>query len=373
MKKNILYLSPSNRWLGAQISLYVLLKTLDKEKYHPIIVCPSRKGPFAEVLESAGFHVEYLRLWNWRKYKYILHRWVSVLKIRQLLEKHQIDLVHCNEFWTSPYGYWSVRGKNIPVISHVRLSMTPKKIKDYYLNRQTRIICVCKALVEEFATMTDYRKRVIPIYNGVDLEEYNPQIVEDEGIRHQYHISEDAVVIGLVGQISKRKGQDQLIRIAPHLIQRFSHVRFMIVGSSREYEYEKEVHDMIKKMGINDYFIFTGELMDMPKVYRALDILVLPSLMEGFGRVVVEAEAMEIPVVVSNAGGLVEVVDPEKTGFIFNLGSNEEMLQYLTRLCEDPELRKKMGKEGRKFVTEHFSQEIMIKKITDLYEEILGN
>jgi len=370
MKKNILYLSPSNRWLGAQISLHVMLKMLDKERFNPIIICPSPDGPFAKILEEDGFHVEYLRLWNWRKYKYVIHRLISVWKLRRLILRMKSDLIHCNEFWTAPYAYWSTIGLNIPLISHVRLSMTPKKIHDYYLGHMTRIVCVCKDLVEKFSTWHDYRKRVVSIYNGVDLEEYNPQRVQEGEIRKKFDIPPDAIVIGLVGQISERKGQDRLIHIASRLIQQFLNVRFMIVGGSHEPEYEQKIHTMVDQRNLRGYFIFTGDLRDMPKVYKALDILVLPSLMEGFGRVVVEAEAMEIPVVVSSTGGLVEVVDPGKTGFIFSLENDQEMLDYLARLCESRELRLRMGKAGRVFVGENFSKEKMIARITSLYNEV---
>jgi len=371
MKKNILYLSPSNRWLGARISLRVLLKMLDKERFHPVIVCPSREGPFARILETEGFDVEYLTLWNWRKYKYLGHRLASIWKLKKLIKKHKIDLIHCNEFWTAPYAYWATRGTGIPLVSHVRLSMTPKKIHDYYLGKMTRIVCVCKALVEEFSEWPDYKNRVVPIYNGVNLKEYDPARKMKTDIRARFGIPEESILIGLVGQISKRKGQDQLIRIAPDLIKRFPNVRFLIVGSSREWEYEKEIHRMIESRNLEEYFIFTGDMRDMPAVYKSLNILVLPSLREGFGRVVVEAEAIEIPVIVSNAGGLVEVVDPGNTGYIFTLGKDREMLDYLFRLCKDPELSRRMGSQGRRFVRDNFSQEIMIEKITSLYLEIL--
>jgi glycosyltransferase involved in cell wall biosynthesis len=373
MSINILYLSPSNRWLGARISLFVLLKKLDPAQYNPIIVCPSREGPFARILESEGFHVEYLRLWNWRKYKYIIHRLVSVLKLRNLIKKYKIDLIHCNEFWTAPYAYWSTRGIPVPLISHVRLSMTPKKIRDYYLGHITKIICVCKALVEEFAAWPDYKKRVIPIYNGVDLKEYDPERIIENNLRTEFFIPSECLVIGLVGQISRRKGQDHLIRIAPELIKHNPDIRFLIVGSSREPEYVKEIHTMIDNLGVKDHFIFTGDREDMPRVYQSIDILVLPSQREGFGRVVAEAEAMEIPVVVSNAGGLVEVVEHGKTGFTFNWGSEREMLEHLIRLCDDPDLRIRMGKEGRKLVESHFSQEIMVRKITDVYKKVFDH
>lgn len=373
MTINILYLSPSNRWLGARISLFVLLKMLDHTRYHPIIVCPSREGPFARILESEGFQVEYLRLWNWRKYKYFFHRWASILKLGNLIKKHKIDLIHCNEFWTAPYAYWSTRGNPIPLISHVRLSMTPKKIRDYYLGRLTKIICVCKALVEEFSAWPDYKERVIPIYNGIDLKAFDPEIKFETDLRSEFSISPECLVIGLVGQISRRKGQDHLIRIAPELIKHNPNIRFLIVGSSREPEYVKEIHNMIDNLRLKDYFIFTGDREDMPRVYQAIDILVLPSQREGFGRVVAEAEAMEIPVVVSNAGGLVEVVVHGKTGFTFNLGSEREMLEHLIRLCDEPDLRVRLGKEGRKLVESHFSQEIMVRKITDVYKKVLDH
>jgi len=372
MKKNILYLSPSNRWLGARISLHVLLKMLDKSKYHPVIVCPSREGPFAQVLESDGFEVEYLRLWNWRKYKYLIHRSISVLRLRALVRKHNIHLIHCNEFWTAPYAYWSTIGMKIPIVSHVRLAMTSEKIRNYYLGKMWRIMCVCKALVEEFREWPDYKSRVIPIYNGVDLTEYDPESVPSGKIRFEYHIPDDALVIGLVGQISARKGQDRLIRIAPDIIRQCPNVRFLIVGSSREPDYENEIHRMIAEMNLGQHFIFTGARRDMPEVYRALDILVLPSSMEGFGRVVVEAEAMRIPVVASNMGGLVEVVDHGRTGFQFDNERDSDMSDALIRLCGDRPLREEMGRTGRDYVIENFTQEIMACKVTRLYEEVFA-
>jgi glycosyltransferase involved in cell wall biosynthesis len=370
-RRNVLYLSPSNRWLGARISLYILLKMLDKERFHPIVICPPDGGVFGQRLESEGFDVKYVRLWNWRKYRYVLHRWQSVGKIVGLLRRCDIHLIHCNEFWTAPYAFWATRFVKVPAVSHVRLFMTPEKIRQYYLGHMARIICVCKALVEEFSAWPDYKKRVVAIYNGIDLKEFDPGRGSGEEIRAKYNISESAVVIGLVGQISPRKGQHRLISIAPALVRRYPNVRFLIVGSSREAVYQAEIRRMIAECNLQEHFIFTGDEREMPKIYKALDILVLPTLQEGFGRVVVEAEAMEIPVVVSNAGGLAEVVDPGKTGFIYTLGKDEEMLDYLMRLSGDSQLRRRLGVAGREFVAEHFSQERMIEHVTALYLEVM--
>lgn len=372
-KKNILYLSPSNRWLGARISLYVLLKRLDKERFHPIIVCPSPDGDFAQKLEEAGFEVIYLRLWNWRKYKYIIHRTLSVLNLRKIIKEKKIDLIHCNEFWTAPYAYWSSRGMNIPLVSHVRLDMNQKKIKNYYLNKLTRIICVCKALVEKFSLLKDYRRRVVPIYNAINLAEYDPEKVNADHLYEKFNVNRDHLLIGLIAQISVRKGQDRLIRISPEIIKRHPEVRFLIVGGSREKEYEEKIHRMIRELGVGEHFIFTGQQDDMPAIYQILDIMVLPSQMEGFGRVAVEAQAMKVPVVVSKAGGLVEVVNPGATGYHFALDSDDEMLKRLLTLAGDPELRQKMGEAGRDLVKRKFSQEIMVEQVHELYREVLKN
>ena len=118
--------------------------------------------------------------------------------------------------------------------------------------------------------------------------------------------------------------------------------------------------------------LFLGERADVDELYPLMDIFVLPTHREGFGVVILEASAMEKPVIVSNVGGCPEAVDNGETGILIPLKDIEKLKEAIIYLIDNPERTREMGKRGRAKVLKEFNQEIIFARITKEYQRLIS-
>lgn len=137
--------------------------------------------------------------------------------------------------------------------------------------------------------------------------------------------------------------------------------------------FEPKLREMVKETGANVRINPEAPYDDVPRIYQEHDVLVFPSLVsEAFGRVAIEAMAAGKPVIASRIGGVTDIVDDAKTGFLVKPGDMEELRAALEKLLADPGLRKEMGAQGRKKVEERFKADAIIKKILGVYQKAAG-
>ena len=137
-------------------------------------------------------------------------------------------------------------------------------------------------------------------------------------------------------------------------------------NSSEESAYLHQLKDQVQRLGIDHRIHFLGFRSDIPSIMKGLDLLVLPSLIEGFGRVLIEAMAMAKPVVATQVGGPEEVVVNYETGFIVPPGDLEALYKSMASLTEKPDMARVMGIKGRERVEKHFSIMASVKKFEDV-------
>jgi len=179
-----------------------------------------------------------------------------------------------------------------------------------------------------------------------------------------------------VGRLEKRKGIDTLFKAIPRIIKEIPQTRFTIVGkdtdlapggrSYRSYllkNTDKKYHEFIS---FTD-FVTSKQLQDY---YRNCDIFVAPSIYESFGQIYIEAMAWGKPVIGCNAGGIPEVIEDCRTGFVITPEDSNELAERIIALG-DSELRKQMGLRGRKAVEDIFSIKNMVMQTYDVYKELI--
>lgn len=197
--------------------------------------------------------------------------------------------------------------------------------------------------------------------NGVDLEKFNIE-KKDEWrveIRKRHNLDEE-IVVGFIGRLEKDKGINELLEAYKNI--KIPNLELLVVGPEDKTEtINKELYEWAKG---NKNIIFTGKVKDVEKYYSAMDIFVLPSYREGFGSVVVEAEAMGVPVIVTNIPGPLDAMIENKTGLVVEKGNAEDLKDALEKLIKDKITREKFGEEAKLFAKKNFDA----KKI---YEYIL--
>ncbi|NQU42300.1 glycosyltransferase family 4 protein, partial [bacterium] len=342
--RTILYISPSSRLLGARRSLLQLVTNLDPDRYRPI-VATKPEGDLVTALRDAGFPVRPLFMGEWRKAKYFLSRRSRIRELAAIARDSQVALIHANEFHSNPYAIRAARkAGNLPVITHMRLSITPRRIEKYELARARRIVCVSRAASEDFAVWPDREQRVEVVYNGVDLDQFRRRHTREQS-RLSLRLGADCFVAAQFGLISPRKRPHLLLKAATLLRQSLGSPHdfcILLVGSpgKSDLDYEKDLKEAVAKEGLRDIVRFVPFTPDVVCLYEACDVNVLVSNDEGFGRTIIEAAALGMPSVGANVGGIPELIENGKTGFLIDADDDGTSLaDRLQSLAGDPARR----------------------------------
>jgi len=370
-------ITPSVRLLGARQSLLALAKALDSRRFAPIVVCP-RRGDLEEQLRRAGLSTYVQALPPWRKGKswpFIpFHLW----RLRRWAQDLDIRLIHCNEIYPTPYAVRVSRRLGIPTISHIRLPVNDRLIRNYDLNRADRVVVVSHAAAEPFRQWADHEKRVRVIYNGLDVKEWR-QAAGDlptarKEIRQRLALPSESFLVGQIGLISRRKQQHLLVEAAQRIAARRTGCHFLIVGdpSPNERDYGERVAAAIEAAGLSQRLTIWPFRQDIAPVFAALDLNLLISSDEGFGRVAIEAGALGVATIGTRIGGIPEVVLDGETGLLVGVSDAEGLANAIERLASDALLRHRLGEAARQRVEREFSVEVHVRHIMDLYEEVLS-
>ena len=215
---------------------------------------------------------------------------------------------------------------------------------------------------------------VVTVHDAIDTELFSPARINRTTIREEFGIDAGTIVVGFVGRYSRGKGHEDLLRAALILRERRPHIRYLIVGEASygEEDYASTVKDLARSLGLDDIVTFTGYRGDIPEVMSAFDIFAFPSHAESFGVVLIEAMAMERPVVSTNCDGVLDIVVDGETGLYVHPKNPEELAAALLRLIENPALRERLGKAGRARVLEHFDQRKQVEELEGIYLGLLG-
>jgi len=192
--------------------------------------------------------------------------------------------------------------------------------------------------------------------------------------RSELGIAQEALLTGMIGRFNPRKGIEVLVDAAARLADRHPQVEFLLVGEAtgeHELRYITRLRDRILALGLWNRFHIVGARSDVPALMSALDVLVLSSFEEGFGRVIIEAMARSRPVVATDQGGPREIVEDGLTGRLVPPGDAIALACALDQLCCDPELRRRMGEAGRLRVVERFALPQHVRRVTEVYDQLL--
>lgn len=198
--------------------------------------------------------------------------------------------------------------------------------------------------------------------SGVDLKKFDIEKKDlwKKEIRIKYNIDNE-LVIGFVGRIDRDKGINELLEAYRNLNK--ENVKLLIVGPNDKLEtINQELYKWAKE---NKNIIFTGKVSDTEKYYSAMDIFVLPSYREGFGSVVIEAQAMGVPVVVTNIPGPTEAMQENITGLVVEKGDMNSLKDGIEKLIINTDFRKQMSENSVKFVKEKFDDYKLFKYILE--------
>ncbi|WHZ02378.1 glycosyltransferase [Neobacillus sp. YX16] len=361
----ICFLAPANsihtvRWVNSMVARNheVHLVSLHKETIHKI---------------DQRVHVHYLPI------PAPLGYYGNFLFAKRLLKNIKPDIL--NTHYASGYGTLSRFIDYTPTLLNVWGSDVfefPHQSKSNYrvivnnLLAADYIASTSIVMRDEVKKLVDIKKEISLTPFGVDTHVFK-RLPSDA-------TPNDRIKIGIVKGLKAYYGVEYLIRSIPILFSLLkdnkaeSHIpkiEVEIVGHGPLYQSLKDLAD---SLGLSSIIDFKGEIPhhDIPKILNSFDIYCAPSIAESFGVAVLEASACGLPVIVTDVGGLPEVVREKETGFIVNAKDPKAIAEKLYQLVVDPDLRKRIGKNGEEFVRENFSWDKSVDVMEKVYKEILN-
>lgn len=207
--------------------------------------------------------------------------------------------------------------------------------------------------------------------NGVDLVAFDPERVDARAARAALRIDPGAVVVGMVGRLVWEKGYREFFAAAEALKREHPSVACIAVGPHEPGKGDAVPAEAARDLEARGIVRFLGMRTDMPALYAAMDVFVLPSYREGFPRAAVEAAAMGRPLVLSDIRGCREVVADGRNGFLVPVREVAPLLDRIRRLVADPALRRALGAESRRRAVQEFDERRVIATTLDVYRRLL--
>jgi glycosyltransferase involved in cell wall biosynthesis len=362
LAKKVLYIElGSDINAGGDRSLLQLLKHLDRTAFSPYVICAG-SGTLAEKLIEIDVHVDIIQIKPLRGLKILYRLPWSVWKIFWFIKREGIERVHITAPRVVLISGLAARLANIPVIWHVRIASSDKVYDRINLWLSDRIIVISKAVQKRFEW---YRgsKKIHLIHNGVDPEEFCPRDISHP-FREQLNL-EQTFITGILGQILPEKGHGEFIEAARRVHSELPHVHFLIVG--KDNPYKRELQRQVEEMRLAETIHFVDFSTDVVALINTLDLVVVPSYHEAFGRVTIEAMACAKPVIATYTGAGREIITDGEDGVLIPPWDAEALKSAIKDLILDEKKRERIAKQGREKVIRSFHIRDHVRKIEEVY------
>lgn len=374
----ILFINHVARLSGGEIALERILAALGGSVTAFVIL--GEDGPLVERLRAVGAHVEVIymtpRLRDARKESIrpgrfeigsALDALLYVRRLRRRVRELAPDVIHTNSLKAAFYGGVAGRLSRVPVVWHIR-----DRIAVDYLPRAAVVLVRIASLLLPTAIVANsnttlatlpQRRHSRVIYGLVNDPLQTPAPARRES---------RPLTIGVVGRLARWKGQHVFLEAFAAF--RGEPIQARIIGSAMfgEEAYEAQLRDQVARLALSDQVEFRGFRDDIWRELHDLDILVHCSITpEPFGQVVVEGMAAGLPVVAAASGGPTEVIEHNVDGLLSPPGNATQLALILRRLVDDPDLRLRLGTEGRR-TSKRFNPQRSADQLNLLYGEVLA-
>ena len=380
MRHKILYLDKSSEIGGAETSLLLLLKHLDRNKYTTVVALPA-EGTLNKQLRALGvqvittpLHTVHLKGLNPLPYLSTVWRLVKIIR------REGVDLVHANDTTTNQYGVVAAKLSGVPIICHLRSLSRKSDVVRGLLPWTDHLIANSYATARTYLACKGTPEKVTVIYNGVDLADYCLDNDARAKLRKHFNVSDETFLMGIVGRVTEAKGHHVLIQALAAVRNMHDDVCLAVIGPlnpafhsdfQRDTRFVTELRQLIATLGLDGHVSFWGEQRSMAPIYQALDLLVVSTFEESFGRVLIEAMAVEKPVIASAVGAIPEIIDDSMNGLLIPPGDVPRLAEAICAVKNDPGMGRRMGKEGRRRVEKFFSIESNVAQTEALYQRVI--
>ena len=343
--------------------------------WRPLVA--SSGGSMVHELERTG--ARHIELPLHSKNPYVMR--LNIARLKELIAAEGVDLLHARSRAPAHSAIAAARQSNIRFVTTFHatynFSTPPKRWYNSVMAKGERVIAISNALKEHITGHYDVNPaRIKVIHRGIDLERFDPLKVSAERViqlSRQWRLPDGVPVVLLPGRLTGWKGQSILIEALARLGHK--QIRCLLVGSDQgRTGYRRSLEDLSRRLDVESVVHIVGDCRDMPAAYMLADVVVSASTdPEGFGRVMVEAQAMGRPVIASDHGASREIVRHGTTGWLFPPGDIRmlsERIAHVIRLDEGR--RHRIADVAIRSAQENFSKDKMCSETLGVYREILN-
>ena len=371
MTARVLYVHHVGELSGAERSLHLLLRHIDRRRVEPLFAGPTR-GAFPAALAADGVPTLPLDVAPLRRVGGVLS---AVATLTRLVREHRVDLLHANGPQTNVPAGLAGQLTGRPVIWHARNLLTADMwdVDRALAPLATRIICNAEAIRRRFARSRGW-DRSVTIINAVDTREFHPGVARAP-FRRELGVPDAVPLVGIVGRIGLGKGHEHFVQAALRLLERGVDAHFVIVGDplfDADAWRADALRRAVKDAAREDRIRFAGYRRDVPAVMRALDVLVLASDAEPCGRVLFEAMASATAIVATDSGGTPEIVRHGVEALLVPPRDAGALAEAIAALAADAGLRARLGAAGVARVAADFTIERYVAATLAVYDAALA-
>jgi len=385
----ILFYNHTGTVSGAERVLSMILAHLDRDRFDPVVVCP-QDSRMMELAASQSVRTRGLRQldarFTWRLDR-IVNYLISFAKVigraRKIVIEESPDAIHANSIRAGLVMAAATLGLNVPVVWHAHDILPRHPLSTAVrlfaaATSRNRVLAVSRAVATRFrGILLRPFKRRVPIdviHNPVDLDRFHPDTEAREGMRCALGLKNTQPVAGIVGQLTPRKGQLELIEGFAQVGREVPDAILLIVGEAlfnRDEEYAEQLKRAVASLGIADRVRFLGPRNDVPKLMQGLDLLVINSHEEPFALTVLEGLASGTAVLATSVGGTPEMIRHGENGWLVRRRDHDDLVKGMLTLFRDEPLRRQMGSDGRRDAIARFSIDRFMTELLILYRAVL--
>jgi glycosyltransferase involved in cell wall biosynthesis len=373
----ILFISHSSKMAGAEKSLLLLLKHINRKLIEPVVVLPGH-GPLKEELTYLRIKIYEIKspwllvkrknlIWPFLNFVYCMVKGpIALYSIYNVIKQEKIDMVYSNTivifsgaiiaFITKKPHVWHIR-EIIHDNPELHSLLSNKMIFKLILRLSNNIIANSEATASQFQYLEQVEKIKV-IYNAIDFDEF-------KGLSFFPNINganQTDWLVAVVGTLQEGKAQDDAIRAVKIAKETIPNIRLLLIGEVHK-AYMNYLKKVIVESDISDNVIFTGYRKDVPEILSYCKVLLMPSTVESFGRAAVEAMAAGIPVVGTNIGGIKEILQEGVTGFTVPPKSPMKIAEKIIYLFLHPEIATTIVVKAKMAAEEKFNINNYIQNI----------
>jgi glycosyltransferase involved in cell wall biosynthesis len=297
--------------------------------------------------------------------------WRAIRQIEEYIQEDGVDLVHTHGYKADLYGYVAARRSHKPIVATCHNWVGGTAALGIYnhldrlaLKRFNGLAAVSDSVTRRLLDSGVSAGKIKTIANGIDVQAF------EQAQPLPALVFSGNKVVGMVARLDLQKGFEYLLRAVRELCGTFNDLKVVIVGEGPD---RTAIENMIQQYGLQSKVILAGQQSDMPGVYAAIDIFVLPSLNEGLPLTVLEAMAASKPVIATRVGAIPSVMKHGENGLLVDPKDADGLRNAIASLLTDSDLCRRMGGAGHDWVSRNYTSEVMALKYRQMYEEVLGS